>query len=112
MALLLSRGDLEKVLDWTSVIAAVEAGFADFAAGKVAQPQRTVLRADGMPGVYVLMPCAVGPSRVLGAKVASIFNGHTARRLPAIAGLYLLAEYDSARPPAVMDAAFMAAVGT
>ena len=82
------------------------------AAGKVAQPQRTVLRADGMPGVYVLMPCAVGPSRVLGAKVASIFNGNTARGLPAISGLYLLAEYDTGRPLAVMDAAYMTAVRT
>src|SRR5437868_7657861 len=106
MALLLSRGDLEKILDWTSVIAAVEAGFVDFAAGKVAQPQRTVVRQDGMPGVYVLMPCAVGglgtKQRVLGAKVASIFNGNTARGLPAISGLYLLADYDSGRPIAVM----------
>jgi len=112
MALLLSRGDLEKVLDWSSVIAAVEAGFVDFAAGKVAQPQRTVLRGPGMQGVYVLMPCAVGPTRVLGAKVASIFNGNTARGLPAISGLYLLAEYDTGRPLAVMDAAYMTAVRT
>jgi ornithine cyclodeaminase/alanine dehydrogenase len=112
MALLLSRGDLEKVLDWTTIIPAVEAGFIDFAAGNVAQPQRTVLRGPAMEGVYVLMPCAVGPSRVLGAKVASIFNGNAARGLPAISGLYLLAEYDTGRPLAVMEAAYMTAVRT
>lgn len=112
MALLLSRGDLEKVLDWPSMIEAVEAGFVDFAAGNVVQPQRTVMRGKEMPGVYVLMPCAVGSSRVLGAKVASIYSGNAARGLPAIFALYVLAEYDSGRPLAVMDGAYMTAVRT
>ena len=112
MAVLLAAGDLRRVLDWDSVFEAVSKGFVDFSGGLVDQPQRTVLRGATMPGVYVLMPCAIPSAKALGTKLAGIFPGNPARGHPTISALYVLAEFDTGRTLAVMDAGYLTAYRT
>ena len=57
MTLLLNRTELEKILDVSSVIEAVERGFADFSGGKVVMPVRTAVRVPDPPGVMLVMQC-------------------------------------------------------
>jgi ornithine cyclodeaminase/alanine dehydrogenase-like protein (mu-crystallin family) len=112
MTLLLNRRTMETVLDWPSVIAAVERGFIEFAAGHVTQPVRTVLRGATMPGAYVLMPCSIEGTSLLGAKIATIYPSNRLRGLPTIAALYALTDFDTGQMLAIMDAGYMTAIRT
>lgn len=112
MALLLNRVDLERLLDVESVIAAVERGFADYSDGKVQMPVRTAIRVSDPPGVLLLMPCAMHETRVLGTKLVSVYGQNPARGLPTIGALYVLSDYETGFPLAVMDAGFITGLRT
>jgi ornithine cyclodeaminase/alanine dehydrogenase len=112
MALLLKRADLMRLLDVGSVIEAVQQGFADYSAGKVQMPARGAVRSSEPPGVLLLMPCAMTESRVLGTKLVSVYGRNPARGLPTIGALYVLSDYETGFPLAVMDAGFITALRT
>jgi alanine dehydrogenase len=107
MALLLSRSDLERLLDVPSVIQAVQQGFADHSAGQVQMPVRTAIRVSDPPGVLLLMPCAMTESRVLGTKLVTVYPRNPDLGLPTIGALYVLSDYETGFPLAVMDASFI-----
>lgn len=112
MTLLLNRGELERLLDAPSVIDAVEHGFADYAAGKVQMPTRTAVRISDPPGALLVMPCAMTASRALGTKLVSAYLQNPERGLPTIGALYVLSDYETGFPIAVMDAAFITGLRT
>src|ERR687895_127462 len=112
MTLLLNRADLKRLLDVRSVIDAVERGFADYSAGKVQMPARTAVRVSDPPGVLLLMPCAMTESRALGTKLVSVFGQNPSRGLPTIGALYVLSDYETGFPLAVMDAGFITGLRT
>src|SRR5947207_3544071 len=112
MALLLNRADLERLLDVQSVIEAVQQGFADYSAGKVQMPVRTAVRGGDPPGVLLLMPCAMTESRVLGTKLVSVYPRNPTRGLPTIGALYVLSDFETGFPSAVMDAGFITGLRT
>ncbi len=112
MALLLNRAELERLLDVESVIQAVERGFADYSDGKVQMTVRTAVRVTDPPGVLLLMPCSMTESRVLGTKLVSVYPQNPARGLPTIGALYVLSDYETGFPLAVMDAGFVTGLRT
>lgn len=112
MTLLLNRAEVEKVLDVTSVIEAVERGFADFSAGRIVMPVRTAVRVQDPPGVMLVMPCAMTESKALGTKIVSVFPQNPARGLPTIPALYVLLDYETGMPLAVMDAGLITGLRT
>ncbi len=112
MALLLARNELERLLDAGSVIEAVERGFADYSAGNVQMPVRTSIRVADPPGLLLLMPCAMTDSRVLGTKLVSVYPKNPSRSLPTIGALYVLSDFDTGFPLAVMDAGFITGLRT
>lgn len=112
MALLLNRSELAELLDVDSVLQVVEQGFADYSAGKVTMPVRTTVRGADPPGVLLLMPCAMTESRVLGTKLVSVYPGNPARGLPTIGALYVLSDFETGFPLAVMDAGYITGLRT
>jgi len=112
MTLLLNRAELEKILDVSSVIDAVERGFADFSAGRAIMPVRTAVRVQDPPGVMLVMPCAMTETGVLGTKIVSVFPQNPSRGLPTIPALYVLLDYATGMPVAVMDAGFITGLRT
>lgn len=112
MTLLLNRADLQRLLDVDAVIGAVERGFADYSAGKVQMPVRSAVRISDPPGVLLLMPCAMTESRALGTKLVSVYPGNPSRGLPTIGALYVLSDYETGFPIAVMDAGFITGLRT
>ncbi|MCC6174377.1 MAG: ornithine cyclodeaminase family protein [Chloroflexi bacterium] len=112
MTLLLNRAELEKLLDVTSVIDAVERGFADYSAGKTVSPVRTAVRVTDPPGVLLIMPCAMTESKALGTKLVSVYVQNSTRNLPVIGALYVLADYETGFPLAVMDASYTTGLRT
>jgi ornithine cyclodeaminase/alanine dehydrogenase-like protein (mu-crystallin family) len=112
VTLLLSRDDLARVLDLDASIDAVEAAFAAYSAGKTDTPLRGVVTPPGANGVLLAMPCAIAEPAALGTKVVSVFRDNPARGLPTVTSIYLLSEYVTGAPLAVMDGSYLTAVRT
>ena len=53
------------------------------------------------------------PSReALGAKIVSVFRGNAARGLPTVTSIYVLSDYATGAPLAIMDGGYLTAIRT
>lgn len=112
MALLLTRGDLSRLLDYGAVIEAVSAAFAAYSSGRTQTPLRVGVEPPGTNGVLLAMPCAVADPPALGAKLVSVFRDNPSRGLPTVTSLYVLSDYESGAPLAVMDGGYLTGIRT
>jgi ornithine cyclodeaminase/alanine dehydrogenase-like protein (mu-crystallin family) len=94
------------------VIEAVEAAFAAYSGGHTLTPLRVGVEPPGTGGVLLAMPCAVAEPPALGAKIVSVFRGNPARGLPTVTSMYVLSDYQTGAPLAVMDGSYLTAVRT
>jgi ornithine cyclodeaminase/alanine dehydrogenase-like protein (mu-crystallin family) len=58
------------------------------------------------------MPCAVAGPRALGAKIVSVFRGNPSRGLPTVTSIYILNDYATGAPLAIMDGGYLTAIRT
>ncbi len=112
MTLLLSSGDLARLLDFDRVVDAVDAAFAAYSGGRTQTPLRVGVEPPGADGVLLAMPGAVTEPRALGAKIVSVFRGNAARGLPTIHSIYVLSDYATGAPAAIMDGGYLTAIRT
>jgi len=109
--LVLTRADLERVLDPAAVIAAVESAFSEAAAGRAPALPRAVLpMAKG--GVFIGMISALPRRQALGAKLVSVVEANRKRGLPTLHASYLLSDPETGAPLAFMEAGFLTAIRT
>ena len=109
--LVLTRADLERLLDPPSVIDAVESAFREFAAGHALALPRAVLPV-GKGGLFLGMISTLPRRQALGAKLITVVGGNRARGLPTVHAQYLLSDPETGRPLAFMDAGFLTAIRT
>ena len=109
-ALLLSRRDLEAVLDFPSVIEALEQAFRAEVRREWDTPKR--IAAHTKAGGLLAMPCGGGSPEALGAKLVSTFPGNGALSMPSVAGLYVLFDPQRGVPLSVMDGSHLTLVRT
>ncbi len=112
--LVLSRADLERLLEPAGVIGALEAAFRLAAEGRALTPARTGL-AVGEDGVLLLMPATLtgGVDGIaLGAKLVSVFSGNRQRGHPTLYASYLLLDGATGRPLAFLEATHLTGVRT
>ena len=112
MALLLTRGDLSRLLDYDAVIEAVAGAFAAYSAGKTETPLRVGVEPPGANGVLLAMPCAVAEPHALGAKIVSVFRDNPSRGLPTVTSIYVLSDYETGAPLALMDGGYLTGIRT
>src|SRR5437016_8818435 len=112
MALLLTRGDLARLLDFEAVIEAVSGAFAAYSSGQTQTPLRVGVEAPGVDGVLLVMPCAVAEPPALGAKIVSVFRANAARGLPTVSSIYILSDHETGAPLAVMDGGYLTGIRT
>ncbi|MGI9147841.1 MAG: ornithine cyclodeaminase family protein [Chloroflexota bacterium] len=112
MALLLSRGDLARLLDFERVIDTVGAAFAAYSGGRTQTPLRVGVEPPGTTGVLLAMPAAVAEPKALGAKIVSVFRDNAARGLPTVHSVYVLSDYETGAPLAIMDGGYLTALRT
>src|SRR3954453_14843321 len=112
MALLLTRGDLTRLLDYEQVIEAVAGAFAAYSSGRTQTPLRVGVEPPGSDGVLLAMPGAVAEPPALGAKIVSVFRGNVARGLPTVTSTYVLSDYETGAPLAIMDGSYLTALRT
>jgi ornithine cyclodeaminase/alanine dehydrogenase-like protein (mu-crystallin family) len=58
------------------------------------------------------MPSAVAEPRALGAKIVSVFRGNPGRGLPTVTSIYVLSDYETGAPLAIMDGSYLTAIRT
>ncbi|MBP6701895.1 MAG: ornithine cyclodeaminase family protein [Vicinamibacteria bacterium] len=108
--LLLSRTDLERTLDFPSVLAALSEAFIAEHGGFFDTPKR--ITAHTKAGGLLAMPSGGGSPEALGAKLVTIFNSNHALGMPSVSGLYVLFDPRSGVPLAVMDGTFLTLIRT
>lgn len=103
--LFLSRQDLIELTSTPALIAAVEQGLRDFAAGQVVVPVRQHLDL----GESTLLTMPVASRSGFGAKIVSVVPANANRALPVINGIMTLSDAQTGMPVAVLDAAVLTA---
>jgi ornithine cyclodeaminase/alanine dehydrogenase-like protein (mu-crystallin family) len=66
----------------------------------------------GSNGVLLAMPCAVAEPPALGAKIVSVFRDNPARGLPTVTSVYVLSDYRTGAPLALMDGGYLTGIRT
>jgi alanine dehydrogenase len=62
--------------------------------------------------VLLAMPCAVAEPAALGAKIVSVYRGNPARGLPTVTSIYVLSDYETGVPLAIMDGGYLTGIRT
>jgi ornithine cyclodeaminase/alanine dehydrogenase-like protein (mu-crystallin family) len=110
--LILSRGDLERLLTPLDVMAALEAAIELHAAGHGASPPRSTFPVPP-DAVLLLMPALLsGEARDLGAKLVTVHPGNRARGYPTLHATYVLMDAATGQPLALLEGTFLTALRT
>lgn len=112
--LILTRHEIESLLTINNVIAAVEAGFAQLAAGGVVMPQRVPTQVAPYSGMHLSMPVFVsGDPGTLSIKAITVYpDNPTQYGLPMVQGVVLLYDAVNGSLLAMMDAEEVTAMRT
>lgn len=108
--LILSRADVEALLDLDALVDAVAAAMADLSGGRASMPPRTAAATpDGILGV---MPAWVPAVGALTTKLVSLFPGNAGGPLPTHQALIAAFDPSTGVPVAVMDGTAITAART
>lgn len=105
---ILSKSDMDELLDMGEVMDAVEQVFRDYAEGRAQMPSKVYMELD--KGDFRAMPGAV-PGAV-GVKWVNVHHGNRELGLPTIMGILIYSDPDTAYPLAIMDATEITAYRT
>jgi ornithine cyclodeaminase/alanine dehydrogenase-like protein (mu-crystallin family) len=107
--LILNEHEVTQMLTMPECIRVMEEALADLARGKVTNPLRNVIRAEGATGFLGLMPSYRGD---YGLKEVCVFPGNPARGLDTHLGAVLLHSGDTGQLLAVINASAITAIRT
>jgi alanine dehydrogenase len=113
MTILLSKKDVQKLLDMSSTIDILEKAFADLANDRALMPQRTPIPAPDYSGVALFMPAYLKGMGALGAKIVTVYKDNpTKHNLPTVLGTILLLDQQTGQSIAIMDGGYLTAMRT
>jgi len=107
--LVLSQGDVRRLLDLDELLEALSRAFSELSAGRTSVPPRVAARTSS--GLLGVMPGYV-PGAGLESKLVSVFPGNHDVGLPSHQALIALFDEGTGRPLAVMDGTHITAVRT
>jgi ornithine cyclodeaminase/alanine dehydrogenase len=109
--LILAGKDLEKILTMELAIPAVERAFAAHGRGEAVMPPKLYLPLEKFAGDFRAMPSLLGDA--VGVKWVNMHPENPKRfRLPAVMGVFILSDPETAFPLAVMDGTRLTAFRT
>jgi len=108
--LVLSRADVEGVLDLDRLRLAVARAMADLSAGRVSMPSRIAALVPERDGLLAAMPAYLPSSGALATKLVSLFPRNTDR--PTHQAVIVVFDADSGSPVALMDGEAITAART
>jgi ornithine cyclodeaminase/alanine dehydrogenase-like protein (mu-crystallin family) len=111
--LVLSRADVEALLEPRALIDALARAFAEHAAGRSRVPSRTTVPVTE-DGVLLLMPAAAptDDGLALGTKLVTFYANNQARNAPTIQATYILMDGVTGTPLALLEAGFLTGLRT
>lgn len=101
MTLTVSETDVAKVLTYDQLIPAMERALADFSAGRVLQPVRSMLTIEEGKRYLGIMPAVT--TTAMGAKLVCFFPKNAGGARPTHLGLIMLFDPETGQPLAFMD---------
>jgi alanine dehydrogenase len=106
-ALLLTEQDVRRVLPMPDLIAAMEGAMAQFSAGVVQQPVRSVIEVGPDQAFFGIMPAAMSHPPAVGAKLVTVFDRNHARGLPSHLATIVLLDHETGALRAVLDGRYI-----
>jgi thiomorpholine-carboxylate dehydrogenase len=97
----LDEARVRELLSWPELISAMERALADFSAGRIQQPVRTVMPVEEGRRYFGVMPAVADD--VLGLKAVTFYPANEERGIPTHHGVILLFRSDTGEPLAAMD---------
>jgi alanine dehydrogenase len=104
---LLTEHHVASLLPPADLIPAMEAALAQFSAGEVQQPVRTVLSIGPQKAYFGVMPAFVATPPQLGAKLVTVFGDNLGKGLPSHLATILLFDPETGALAAVMDGRYI-----
>ena len=113
MTLLLSKSDVQKVLDMKTTMDIVEKAFAELYLGSAMMPQRTPIKVPDHTGVALFMPAYIKNMGALGAKIVTVYKDNPKKHnMPTVMGTIALLDQKTGEPLSIMDGGFITAMRT
>jgi ornithine cyclodeaminase len=107
MPLLLAEKDVRAVLPMADLIATMEGALAQFSAGAVVQPVRTVLEVGADRAYFGVMPAAVSDPPAVGAKLVTVYSRNHDRGLPSHLATIILLDHATGALVAIVDGRYI-----
>ena len=110
--LILSRADVEALLDPAALIDAMATALAELSAGGASAPDRVAARVKEHGGLLAAMPGHVPALGALAAKLVTLFPGNAGGPLPTHQALVAVFDPATGEPVAIMDGTAITALRT
>ena len=101
MVMHLGEAEIRAVLRWDRLIVAMEKALAEFSAGRVLQPVRSVITIEQEKRYFGIMPAVAGDA--MGLKAVTFYPANAGSAVPTHMAMVLLFRPDTGEPLAVMD---------
>jgi alanine dehydrogenase len=108
--LVLSRADVEAVLDLDRLCDAVAAGMVDLSRGRASMPPRCAASVPGRSALLATMPAFLPSAEALTAKLVTVFPENTDR--PTHQAIIVCFDTETGTPVALMDGTYITATRT
>jgi ornithine cyclodeaminase/alanine dehydrogenase-like protein (mu-crystallin family) len=110
--LLLSRAEIEELLDVDALIDALAAAMSDVSAGRASVPNRVAARVAGRDGLLAAMPGYTPSAAALATKLVTLFPRNAAGELPTHQAVIAVFDPDNGLPTALLDGNSITALRT
>jgi alanine dehydrogenase len=110
--LVLSRPEVEQLLDLDELVEAVGSAMADLSAGRASMPERTAADVAERSGFLAVMPAYVPAARALTTKIVSLFPLNDGVEIPTHQALIAVFDAEDGRPVALLDGTHITAART
>ncbi len=107
MPLLLSEHDIRTCLDMPTLIDAMSGALAEFSAGRVTQPIRTVLEVGAEKNYFGVMPASIDGREAVGMKLVTVYPGNHAKGLTSHLATILLLDHATGGLMAMLDGRYI-----
>jgi ornithine cyclodeaminase len=110
--IVISRAEVERLIDLDELIDALASAHADLSAGRASMPARIAARVDERDAILGAMPAYLPSAKALTAKLVTLFPFNERSNLPTHQAVILAFDPDSGEPRALLDGTAITAVRT
>jgi len=107
MPLLLDEAVVRQCLDMPLLIDAMSGALAEFSAGRVTQPVRTVLEVGAEKNYFGVMPAAIDSREAVGLKLVTVYPGNHAKGLTSHLATIVLLDHATGGLRALIDGRYI-----